>query len=209
MALVRKSQKISDLTRITSDETTLLVQLRDPQPDQRRLAALDLATQPRRTEAIAALGAQVAVETDPSAREAMLTAMLGYGGREVVEVLIPLLRSEDASLRNEVIEVLQQFTDEVAPFIEVMLQDEDPDYRIFSINVISHLNHPHAPQWLHSVICNDPHVNVCCAAIEGLAEVGTPDMVAALEALPTRFNDDPFVTFGVQMAIARICSDAG
>ncbi len=208
MALIKKSAPTATDTPFpAADSATLIAQLADPQADVRRRAALDLATLPPQAEAIRALSDQVARETDEPTRESLLTALLTYGGADVVAALIPLLRSEEAPLRNAVIEVLQQLDEPVVPFIDAMLADADVDYRIFSINVISHLNHPHAPQWLHRVICHDPDINVCGAAVEGLAEVGTPDMVADLNALPARFDDDPFMTFSVQMAVARIRSD--
>jgi hypothetical protein len=64
--------------------------------------------------------------------------------------------------------------------------------------------HPQAPRWLEAVLRSDPHVNVCAAAVEGLAEMGGPASRPALAALPERFPGEPFIAFAVQAALSRI-----
>ena len=51
---------------------------------------------------------------------------------------------------------------------------------------------------------SEPHPNVCAAAIDVLAEVGTRDAVPALKACAERFSDTPFLPFAVSTTIARI-----
>lgn len=122
----------------------------------------------------------------------------------VVCGLLPCLRSEDAALRNGVIEALQRMPDALVPHIRPLLEDEDSDVRIFAVNVLGALAHPQAPRWLEAVLRCDPHVNVCAAAVEGLAELGDAASVPALGALPARFPAEPFIAFAVQAALARI-----
>ena len=117
---------------------------------------------------------------------------------------MPLLGSEDANLRNGAIEALQQMPDEVAPHVEAMLADPDSDVRIFAVDVLSALPHPMVPEWLRRVVTLDPHVNVCAAALDALAEAGQPEVIPALEELADRFSDVAFIQFAVDAAIRRI-----
>jgi HEAT repeat protein len=203
MALIKKphAPHEGDSRRLPRDRAGLLQQLSDESTEIRRWAALDLAAFP---DAVEALCAHLQQETQPPVREAMLTALIEIGGDAVVLRLMPLLRSEDAAIRNPVIEVLQQLPDAVAPHIETMLQDPDPDYRIFAVNVLSNLRHPQTPGWLQAVIERDADFNVCATVVEVLAEVGTPEAIPALRALPGRFSDEPFMQFCVDAAIRRI-----
>jgi HEAT repeat protein len=206
MSLIKKSHDsapavVEESRRAPRDRAGLLSQLDDDAPEVRRWAALDLAEFPDTAEALCA---HLAQETETPVREALLTTLIKIGGQAVVEGLIPLLRSEDAALRNLVVEALQQLPDAVAPYMEHMLEDPDADYRIFSINVLDNLKHPQAPAWLQEVVECDANINVCAAAVEVLAEIGAPDVIPALAALPERFDNDPFMEFCVQTAIRRI-----
>ena len=46
----------------------------------------------------------------------------------------------------------------------------------------------------------DADVNVCLAAVEALAEAGSPEALSSLETLDRRFPDDAFVAFAVDAA---------
>ena len=46
----------------------------------------------------------------------------------------------------------------------------------------------------------DADVNVCLAAVEALAEAGSPEALSSLETLARRFPDDAFVAFAVDAA---------
>ena len=203
MALIKKpySPHEGDNRRLPRDQAGLLRQLSDESAEIRRWAALDLAAFP---DAVEALCGHLHQETQPSVREAILTALIEIGSDAVVRGLMPLLRSEDAALRNPVVEALQQLPDAVSPYLEMMLQDPDPDYRIFAVNVLANLRHPQMPVWLQTVIERDADLNVCAAAVEVLTEVGGPDAILALRLLPSRFGDEPFMQFCVDAAIRRI-----
>ena len=47
-------------------------------------------------------------------------------------------------------------------------------------------------------------MNVCAAAVEGLADLGGPEQRQALADLPARFPAEPFIAFAVQAALERI-----
>jgi HEAT repeat protein len=191
------------------DTDGLVAQLADADASVRRWAARDLAAHPR---AAAALCARLGEETDASVRSVLFSSAArvgalqgaGPGGSVVVEMLLPLLRSEDPALRNGAIEVLAALPEAVAPHIDRLLHDADGDVRIFSVNLLGDLKHPNVPHWLAQVLLHDTSVNVVGAALEVLAEVGTPASLPALRSAAQRFADDAYIGFAVDLAIGRI-----
>jgi HEAT repeat protein len=178
--------------------------LGDAQPDHRRRAALELGSFP---EAVAMLCARLPNEQDASVVVAIFTALIRQRGHEVVQGLAPYLRSEDAALRNQTVDALQAMPDDVGPYMDMLVEDGDPDVRIFAINIIGNLHHPMAHVWLQRVIEQDENPNVCATAVDVLAEIGDQSQVPALQALPGRFGDEPFLRFAVDTAIQRIHGD--
>ena len=179
----------------------LLTALHAAEPSVRRQAARALATHP---SAAADLCDRLAVEAAPSVRSAIVTSLITMQSDSVVCGLLPCLRSEDAALRNVVIEALQRMPEALAPHIRSLLEDQDSDVRIFAVNVLGALAHPQSPRWLEAVLRCDMHVNVCAAAVEGLAELGDAESIPALAGLPARFPGEPFIAFAVKAALARI-----
>jgi len=180
----------------------LRAELTEGDPAARRAAARQLRT--LSNVAVPLLCARLPAEPDASVRASILTSLTVVKSRDVVAGLIPLLRSEDTSLRNAVVEALQEMPAELAPYAERLLQDDDTDARILAVNVIGGLAHPDAPKWLAKVIVQDPHVNVCAAAIDALAEIGDPSVAEWLTVAEQRFSDVAFIHFAVQAALRRV-----
>lgn len=185
----------------------LLAQLNDKETDRRRWAARDLARHP---EATTELAARLAVETAPAVRDALLSSLLAIASDEVVESIVPFLRSEDAGLRNGVVAVLQRLPEPVARHMTELLADPDPDVRILSIDILQDLAHPQALVWLREALENETAVNVVGAAIDRLAQIGTPDLAPLLD-VRERFCDEPYIRFAVDMVLKRLddASQAG
>jgi len=205
MAL-RKSNTVEALREVADREHArdlpgLLAQLRSGDVEQRRWAARDLSPH---AEAAAALGEQLLREREPSVREAMFTSLATMASEAAVAALLPMLRSEDAQLRNGAIEGLCSMPQAVAPRVAALLRDADADVRIFTVNLLGDLRHDQVLPWLRQVMQHDDAINVVAAAIEVLAEVGSPSDIKALRAAQQRFAGDAFIGFAADMAIERI-----
>ena len=206
MALVRATKR-SASAQAPSEQLScssladLAVQLRSDEPAQRRQAARDLALT---SEGIPILCEHLEHEPAVSVRSVIMTSLIQSRSRAAVEGLARYLRSENTALRNEAIEALQDMPEQIAPYMERLLSDPESDVRIFAVNILSVLPDARAPEWLRKVILEDAHVNVCAAAVDCLAEIGTPDSIAALKQLRLRFGDHPFMIFAIDAAIRRI-----
>jgi HEAT repeat protein len=185
------------------DVAGLLAQLRSGDVEQRRWAARDLAGWP---EAAGPLGEHLLRENDASVREAVFTSLTALASDVAAGALLPLLRSEDAALRNGAIEALGGMPQAVAPRIHALLRDADPDVRIFTVNLLGELRHAQVPAWLQQVLRQEVQVNVVAAAIEVLAEVGDASHADAVRAAVQRFRDDPFIAFAGDLALERIAA---
>jgi HEAT repeat protein len=179
----------------------MLSQLQADQAEQRRWAARDLAAEP---EAAAALGERLAVEPDASVREALFTSLATIASPAAAQAVLPLLRSEDASLRNGAIEALAQMPRAAAPLIGALLCDADPDVRIFTVNLLGDLRHEQVSAWLSQVLAVEQQPNVVAAALDVLAEVGGEEHAEPLARIGQRFPDDPFIPFAAELALQRI-----
>lgn len=170
-------------------------------PSVRRQAVRALAADPA---AAACLADRLAVESELGVREAILTALVRIGTGDAVAALLPFLDHEDAGLRNAVLESIQQMPPAVAaPAVLPLLDHADSDLRIFGVQLLGKLVHPDRLVWLTGVLEHDPHVNVCLAAVEALAETGDPAGLPSLERLAARFPDDAVVGFSVDAARRR------
>jgi len=203
MALIRKVAEDAPRVALSAsprDYAGLVQELDAPRADVRRWAAKDLGDHP---QAVPDLCGRLASEGDGAVRDGILSSLVRIGGTAVIDGVVPLLRSEDAGLRNGVIEVLKALPDDTAERIAALLRDPDPDVRIFAINVLESLRHPGVEAWLIEVLEGDDHENVCTTAIDLLAEVGTPVSVPVLQAVRHRF-DSEFVRFACALALTRI-----
>lgn len=177
-----------------------LAALEDADAAVRRDAAHGLSHSPP-PGAEAALAHRLQADGDAGVREAILTALARIATPAAAAVLVPFLDREDAALRNAALESLQQMPAEVAaPALLPLLDHADADLRIFAVQGLGILAHPDRADWLVRVMERDSDVNVGLAAVEALAEAGSPEALSSLETLARRFPDDAFVAFAVDAA---------
>jgi HEAT repeat protein len=204
MAFIKKqtSQIVNeDERKIPRDFDGLCVELNHEDSKVRRWAVRDLAQLPN---ASSVLVTRLEHEDNASVRTAILNALAKLGDTIAMNGLVECLRSEEAALRNEAIEILKELPHEVEPIIDELLTDADSDVRIFAVNILESLRHQHVEQWLIGVIEKDSHVNVCSTALDLLSEIGTELAVPAIKQLKARFPDEPYVCFSADLALKRI-----
>ena len=156
--------------------------------------------------AVPVLAAALGGEQNPRVREAIMTALMRIGDEASVRALLPYLRSQDAGQRSAAIETLQALPEAVEPFVAALLGDTDTDVRLLATELARNMPPKDATLVLCDLLRKEGHPNVCAAAIEVLAEVGTRDAVPALQACAERFANVPFLPFVIATTIARISS---
>ncbi|MGA2057799.1 MAG: HEAT repeat domain-containing protein [Bradyrhizobium sp.] len=202
MPLVRGDKGSS--TRGATPPTSAV--LDSPDAESRWAAARALAGQP---EAVPELAAALRRETVPRVREAILTSLMRTGDSASVKAIVPCLRSEDAGHRAAAIEALQALPSAITPIMAQLFSDQESDVRLLATELARNLKASDATRLLCDLIAHEPHPNVCAAAIEVLAEVGTPQAIPALEKCSARFAATPFLPFAISVAIARISGAEG
>jgi len=166
----------------------------------RQQAAHDLAAHP---ETAYALADRLPQEDSIAVRTAILTSLIRINTSEAAESLLPLLSIGNASLRNDVISALQQMQAVSLPHVKTLLNDENPDIRIYGIYILAAIQHACVCTSLLRIIETETHINVWGAALDALAECGTPDMIPVIESSLQRF-DNEYGQFAVKFAIQRI-----
>jgi HEAT repeat protein len=162
-----------------------------------------------RSGAVPALKAALDAEQIPRVREALMTALVRVGDDASVRALLPYLRARDAAQRGAALEALQAMPEAIMPFMPALLEDSNSDVRLLSTELARKIPEADATRVLCKLLEHEPHPNVCAAAVDVLAEVGTSDALPALRMCAKRFAGTPFLPFAVSMAIARISGTEG
>jgi HEAT repeat protein len=202
MGLVRRTTGQRD----GSPPDAVVATLDSADPEIRRSGALHLDVQ---SGAVESLLDHVAEEPDPTARDAMLTVLAAEDSEAVARGLVRHLASEDAGLRNAVVDVLAMMTRAVPALLPELTISPDSDVRILSAMLLGNLAHPAVVPALEAMIATDPHPNVVAAAIDALLPIATAEHVALLEGALTRFPEDPFLRFTIQAAVPRLMGNTG
>jgi HEAT repeat protein len=176
-------------------------ELRHPDPERRWSAARRLGDRPGAAEHLAAA---LPGETESRVVEAIFTSLARRGGEESAAHLFPLLRSDDAALRNGAIEALQTMPAALAGHIEELLRDPDSDVRIFAVELTRKMPATPATASLCRLLDRETHPNVCAAAVDVLAEIGSRGAIPHLERCRDRFAEQPFLPFAIATAIETL-----
>jgi HEAT repeat protein len=205
MPLIRREKPEGATPRSAEpDLDTLLAGLHDPDAERRYGAAMadEIAG-----GAPAALAAAFAGEREDRVREAILTSLVRIGGRDAVWALLPSLRSDDAALRAGALDALQALPEALLPELPALLDDRDADVRLLAADLARSLPAADATPLLCRLLDAEFDPNVCAAAVDVLAEIGTAEAVPALERCAARFGSQTFLPFAVQVALQRINAD--
>ena len=122
---------------------------------------------------------------------------------EDFEMLFKMLKSDNAYLRNAVIIFLREYGIEAKPFIEKLMVSEERDIRIFAINILGDVRFDESIEMIRRFIKAETDINALMTAVDYLGEIGSEEDIILLEDIKHRF-DDPYVEFGINLAIDRI-----
>jgi HEAT repeat protein len=173
--------------------------------DERWAAARAAGEMP---DCIEALGDAVARERNPRIREAIFTSLVRLSSPRSVELLLPLLRSDDAQLRTGALDALSSMKDVARPYVQQLLHDADADVRILACELARHLPGAEASRVLCALLDEERVSNVCASAVEVLAEVGGPEALPALARCAQRFAGTAFLEFSIRITVERIQAQA-
>ncbi|WP_320170593.1 HEAT repeat domain-containing protein [Maridesulfovibrio sp.] len=134
-------------------------------------------------------------------QEAADHALRSIGGKNVVRAVVPLLRSDDAPVRNLSMDILREIGDQDFPSLVALVHDEDPDIRIFATDILGSTDSFMAVDPLCDALLKDPEVNVRYQAAVSLGDLANP---AAARCLNKAMQDDEWVQYAVIEALAKI-----
>lgn len=155
-----------------------------------------------------ALAAALPAEPDARVREAILTSLARIASPRSVNAIVPLVRMDDASIRNAALDALRAMPEAVRAQLPALLRDDDSDVRILSCEIARVLPRDYATELLGELLAVEPQANVCAAAIDVLAEAGSPAALSALERCAARFADSAFIGFAIGIARDRILAQS-
>lgn len=134
-------------------------------------------------------------------QEAADHALRHIGGKESVQAVVPLLRSDDVPVRNLSMDILREVGAQDFPSLVELVHDEDTDIRIFAVDILGSTDSFKAVEPLCDALLKDPEVNVRYQAAVSLGELENPD---AAKCLNFALNDDEWVQYAVIEALAKI-----
>jgi HEAT repeat protein len=199
MPLVRKPATPVEVPAV--DAAAAFAALENGTSDERRAAARLMPGMPG---GVAALAEALRCERDVGVREAIFTSLARAGSAESVEALLPFVRSDDAQLRTGALDALRATKEGVRPYLSQLLRDRDADVRLLACELARNPPAHAASGLLGGVLDAATEPNVCAAAVEVLAEVGTSAALPALRRCAERFRGTPFLDYSIELTVERI-----
>jgi HEAT repeat protein len=138
-------------------------------------------------------------------RQQAIADLVGSQGKGYIRHLEEGVRNhDDAAVRNVSMEVYRALGIRAFPSLRELINEDDPEVRLFAVNIFSWIKHSDALPLLFSSI-EDPDVNVRIASAEALGQIGNPEALTVLEAA---LDDDPWVAMAAINAMGEIGGEA-
>lgn len=134
-------------------------------------------------------------------QEAADSSLRKIGGKETVQAVLPLLRSDDAPVRNLSMDILREVGSQDMASLVTLIHDDDADIRIFVSDILGSTDNLLAVDPLCEALLKDPEVNVRYQAAVSLGELG---MSEAASCLNKAINDEEWVQYSVIEALTKI-----
>ncbi len=134
-------------------------------------------------------------------QEAADMALRRLGGSRTVQAILPLLRSDEAPVRNLSMDILREVGSQDFNALVALLHDDDADIRIFSSDILGATGNVLAVPALCEALLKDPEVNVRYQAAVSLGNMASKEAAACLNKA---MNDEEWVQFAVIEALTKI-----
>ncbi len=181
----------------------ILAQLASDDPDEVRAAAFEAGYMGLQ-EAVPLLIRQ-AESANAGVQEAVDQALRKIRGADTVRLLLPLLNSEDSTVRNLSMDVLREIgNDDLDTLIE-QLESPDDDLRIFVSDILGSCHSAFVVPALCEALLNDKEVNVRYQAAVSLGQLA---FAQAADCLNKAMKDEEWVQFAVIEALAKIRAES-
>lgn len=174
----------------------LISDLNSDDCDIRRWAVRDLSGQ---KDAHDVFLSRLPHEDDPTVIEALFSALEHDMSESHASQVLTMLKSEHVQLRNGAIELMQQNPDIFAANVNMLMHDDDPDTRIFCVDIIGAVAHIEAVNWLHQFALNDDNENVVGTALDKLAEIADVSTLEILQTVESRFPNHSYIQFVISL----------
>lgn len=205
MGLIRKRTPEPSAPELPHSLEALLRALALGTTDERRSAAVELGA---RREGATELSERLGLEPDRTVREMIVHALLSISSPESARGVAPLLYSDDATLRNQVRELLLGLPGAQA-VAEVLFESPDPNVRMTALELFASRRGAVGAELVLQALRGEKDVNVCAHGVEQVAQQGTEHQVDALEELLQRFPEEEFLRFSVELALESIRARPG
>ncbi|MEK7774180.1 MAG: HEAT repeat domain-containing protein, partial [Deltaproteobacteria bacterium] len=118
-------------------------------------------------------------DEDPGVKEAALNALTAIGGTIVAEAIAPLLKADDASLRNIGAEILELLGQDAIDTLSTLLNDGDDDVVKFAVDILARIKEGRVVSMLAGLI-NHRNSNVRASVAVCLGRINAADSVSVL-----------------------------
>ncbi|WP_334030098.1 HEAT repeat domain-containing protein [Alteromonas sp. P256] len=145
-------------------------------------------------------------ETDVTIIEALFSALDKTFSSKTANEMLDLLKSENVQVRNGAIELFQLNPVEFASQIDNIIDDNDPDIRIFCVDIIGAVAHKEAINWLHKIALTDTNINVVGTALDKLTEVGDGTTLEILPLVAERHAGNSYIEFVINILYQQLGS---
>jgi HEAT repeat protein len=184
-----------------SGAESLRAKLCSGSPEERWTAARGLS---RFADAVPTLSAALEGEANENVREAIFTSLARIASDESFAALLPYLRTDDAKSRTAALDALKLMPGIARAHLPDLLHDPDPDIRLLACDLARLVPEIETAELLARLAQSDPLANICAAAIDVLAEIGTAAQLPALASSAARFPSEPFLAFSARIAAEHI-----
>lgn len=175
--------------------SNLTLMLKSPDPASRR-DACEAIERERDVSFVKDL-VGVLKDEDLGVKEGAINALTAIGGKPVAEAVVPLLRSENASLRNIGLEILTQVGPNASDTLRALLKDGDDDVVKFAVDTVAAIGGARFESAEHEIsgLLTHKNPNVRASAAVCLGKINAKPAVARLVAALK--DDEEWVRFSV------------